>query len=237
MGLWPNLLKDISDLKRAGLIDRGCRVAEIGQQQLTDRFLCADEFLAEVYELFDAPRVELGSPVGQDNFTDQAPLARRFWQSLGFSYIAIDLVGDDIVRLDLNRDTIPPRLFQSQDLVVNGGTTEHVANQDNAFRCIHDLLRSGGIMLHAVPCQGMMTHGLVNYTLKFFWALCRENNYEALSLRLGAGRERPMERNEIEFGVHFGKPEPLSNPMPIRDRHIVAILRKPHDRAFVTPMG
>ena len=46
-----------------------------------------------------------------------------------------------------------------------------------------------------------------------------------------------MDRNVIEFGVHFGKPEPLLNPVPIRDRFILAILRKPHDRAFVTPMA
>ncbi len=237
MGLWAGLLEDIAELKRSGLIDRGGRIAEIGQQQLSDEFLCANELLAEVYQLFEAPRVDLGNPVGVDNFTDSAPLSRLFWQSLGFEYVAIDLVGDDIVKLDLNRDSISRQLWHSQDIVLNGGTTEHIANQDNAFRCIHDLAKPNGIMIHGVPCQGLMTHGLVNYTLKFFWHLCRENDYEALSLNLGIGDEQPMDRNVIEFGVHFGKPQPLLDPVPIRDCYITAILRKPHDRAFVTPMA
>jgi hypothetical protein len=236
MGLWPKLLEDMCELKRAGFVNRGGRIAEIGQQQLTDQFLHADKLLAEVYQLFEAPRIRLGTPVGADNFTEHAPLARPFWQSLGFEYVAIDLVGDNIIKLDLNRDAVPLQLQHTQDIVLNGGTTEHVANQDNAFRCIHDLTKPNGIMIHAVPCQGLMTHGLVNYTLKFFWHLCRENDYEALSLRLGIGPEQPMERNMIEFGVHFGKPEPL-DPVPFRNCYIAAILRKSHSRAFVTPMG
>jgi len=143
MGLWPKLLEDMCELKRAGFVNRGGRIAEIGQQQLTDQFLHADKLLAEVYQLFEAPRIRLGTPVGADNFTEHAPLARPFWQSLGFEYVAIDLVGDNIIKLDLNRDAVPLQLQHTQDIVLNGGTTEHVANQDNAFRCIHDLTKPG----------------------------------------------------------------------------------------------
>ena len=42
---------------------------------------------------------------------------------------------------------------------------------------IHDLTRHGGIMVHALPAQGMMNHGLVNYNFKFFWMLARSNGY------------------------------------------------------------
>lgn len=35
-------------------------------------------------------------------------------------------------------------------------------------------------MIHDVPSQGMMNHGLINYNPKFFWMLARENAYEWL---------------------------------------------------------
>ena len=64
------------------------------------------------------------------------------------------------------------------DLVTNFGTTEHVANQLNAMKIIHDLTAVGGVMIHNVPLQGFMNHGLVNYNMKFFWMLARSNGYE-----------------------------------------------------------
>src|SRR5262249_53757665 len=161
--------------KERGFIGESRRVAEIGAQQLNDEFLCAHELLERVYEVFGRTRINLGNPVGVENFTNLAPSSRPFWLSLGFEYIAIDLAGEDVLKLDLNHALVPPELRDSQDIVLNAGTTEHVANQDNAFRLIHDLTKPNGIMIHDVPCQGNLTHGLVNYTLKFFWHLCREN--------------------------------------------------------------
>ena len=52
-------------------------------------------------------------------------------------------------------------------LVVNAGTTEHVVNQDNAFRVMHDLTKVGGVMMHEVPAGGMLTHGVVGYNPQF----------------------------------------------------------------------
>jgi hypothetical protein len=82
-----------------------------------------------------------------------------------------------------------------------------------------------------------MTHGLVNYTLKFFWHLCRENEYQAIALELFVRPEKPMARNVVEFGTRFGKPQPLLHSVMVRDCLILAILGKPHDRDFVTPMA
>jgi hypothetical protein len=49
------------------------------------------------------------------------------------------------------------------DLVINAGTTEHVSNQENAFRVIHDLTKRGGMMNHEVPAGGMIDHGFFSY--------------------------------------------------------------------------
>ena len=43
------------------------------------------------------------------------------------------------------------------------GTTEHVANQLQPFKIIHDLAAAGALMLHVLPAGGMPNHGLVSY--------------------------------------------------------------------------
>ena len=62
-------------------------------------------------------------------------------------------------------------------MVTNFGTTEHIANQLQSFKIIHDLAAPGALMLHVVPAGGMPTDGLVSYNPKFFWLLCRSNGY------------------------------------------------------------
>ena len=43
MGLWRGLIADLVELAQRGYIGPGCRVAEIGEQQLSDEFLTADD--------------------------------------------------------------------------------------------------------------------------------------------------------------------------------------------------
>ena len=68
------------------------------------------------------------------------------------------------------------------DLIINTGTTEHVANQGNAFRVIHDLSAVGGLMYHEVPA-GSWDHGLINYGPRFFQCLQQQNDYEQVLYR------------------------------------------------------
>lgn len=151
MGIGKYDLKIIDILRDGSLIPAGARVMEIGAQQLND---------------------------GADLPLD-APYARDLWKSWGYKYACIDIDGSpDALPLDLNYDKAPLFHRGKYDLVTNFGTTEHIANQLNAFEVIHDLTKVNGIMLHNVPAQGYHTHGLVNYTLKFFWMLARSNNYK-----------------------------------------------------------
>lgn len=183
MGLGRAFLADLVELKWSGALDGCSSVVEIGAQQLADSLLTADDLLIDLYRAFDKPRINLGAPVGTENFTNHAPAARPFWQSLGLEHASIDLTQEhDSIALDLNKDTVPPDWRGRFDLIVNAGTTEHVANQDNAFRVIHDLTRKGGVMWHEVPSAGMLNHGYFLYHPRFFYDLCAINNYEAVKL-------------------------------------------------------
>ena len=253
MGLGRALLQDLVQLRTAGTITGLDRVIEIGAQQLSNSFLNAHDLLQDIFKVYGRPAIELGAPIyegtiaGQamgetlDHQSEQAPPSRMFWEALGFTYAALDFDGHlNSIPLDLNRDAVTPKLKGQFHIAINAGTTEHVANQDNAFRVIHDLVCKGGIMIHEVPAQGMMNHGLVNYNPKFFWHLCRENEYEVLSLRVSSNMASPLPDNITESNKRYGgTPHPLISEriaVAIPDFTINAVLRKRNNKDFVTPM-
>jgi SAM-dependent methyltransferase len=242
MGLGGEFLKRVVDLKRRGSLEGFSSVIEIGSQQLSNSLLEADADLDELYSLSGRDRVALGNRIdagavgGLEILADDAPPSRLFWQSLGFRYACIDFDGHrDSFPLDLNTNDVPRQFRNAFDLVVNTGTTEHVANQDNAFRVIHELCRPGGIMIHELPAGGMMNHGLFNYNLKFFWHLCRENNYQPIYLKLSAYPANPIPQNILDSNRQFAGAN-HNDDHAIPDLAIVAILQKPSRAAFATPL-
>jgi hypothetical protein len=151
MGIGKSDFAIINELREKHVLPKAGRVIELGAQQLSGD-------------------TELLSP--------DAPYAKETWESLGYKYRCIDIDGSShAIPLDLNYDKVPLFHRRRYDLVTNFGTTEHVANQLNAFQIIHDLTKVGGIMVHNLPAQGYHNHGLVNYNMKFFWMLARSNNY------------------------------------------------------------
>ena len=187
MGFGRHDLAILADMKRQSLIpDRGA-IVEIGAQQLNNSFLEARADIEAFGRLFGvtepmslpaAQRVRRTAG-GTEILDAEAPHSREFWNWLGFRYAAVDIDGSpDAIPLDLNYDEVPAALKGRHHLVTNYGTTEHVANQLNAFKIIHDLTAVGGLMTHNLPSQGNLVHGLFNYNPKFFWMIARSNSYK-----------------------------------------------------------
>jgi hypothetical protein len=245
VGLSSTQLKDLADLKRRGILQNGQAIIEIGAQQLSPDFLRSAAAISELYALFDRPvpaSLEAtnvaASAGGIEAQPDDAPSSREFWETLGFSYAAIDFDGHrDSFALDLNKDSVPADMRGKFCLVINAGTTEHVANQDNAFRVMHDLSSVGGIMMHAVPAGGMMNHGLVNYNPKFFWHLCRENGYEVIALQTVSPYAATLvPQNILDSNKQFGRYDNDVTGVMVPDIFVLANLRKLNDSPFVTPL-
>jgi hypothetical protein len=237
MGLGRAFLANLVELKRSGRIDGAARVVEIGSQQLADGFLESGDLLDEIYRLCGRSRPHLGDPVGPENFTEKAPPAETFWSSLGFDYVAIDYGGHrNSVALDLNRDAVPANLKGSFDLVINAGTTEHIANQENAFRVIHDLTRRRGVMLHEVPAGGMINHGFFNYHPRFFQNLAAFNLYEVVRLAVSFGSRANMLEHLRETNVQLGENAEEVRDAAVVDYVIQAAFRRQTDQEFVTPL-
>lgn len=236
MGIGRGDLELLLRLKREGYLPGTGKVIEIGAQQLNHTVLESPEFVGDLGRAFGAAG-QFGLPSvpnpalrnGEYQQDPNAPMARSLWNWLGFGYDAVDIDNsDDSIPLDLNFDDVPREKREQYDLVTNYGTTEHVANQLNAFKIIHDLAKPGSIMVHNLPCQGYMTHGLVNYPPKFFWNLARSNGYQWIYFDYHAAREGYKVPDDLVDAVAVFSPSVRERlaAMEMYNSSLVVVLKK-----------
>ena len=238
-----SILPLLMTLKQRGYIPNGSAVIEIGAQQLDKSFVGAAEDIAATGRFFGIttppPSFAWTGPRSDTNVLAGAPLAREFWTWLGLNYASIDIDGSPgSIALDLNYDEVPAGLLGRYDVVTNFGTTEHVANQLQSFKIIHDLATAGAIMLHVLPASGMPNHGLVSYNPKFFWMLGRSNGYKIAFMTMGqSDRGAGLPNDLVEFLALYepqAKSEFAAYTMPVTS--VVVALQKVFDTPFVAPL-
>lgn len=108
-------------------------------------------------------------------------------------YVSIDGNGRGTMTADLNQ----PIALDPFDLVTDFGTGEHIFDQAQVWRTLHDLTKPGGYIAFDRPSQGYQKHCfyLVNECL--FRDLAAANGYEVLWLE-----RTPMPRGELLRGVY-----------------------------------
>ncbi len=105
--------------------------------------------------------------------------AGELFERAGMRYSAIDIAdGYRTEIVDLNHSAAPPAFVGAFDLVLNFGTTEHLLNQYNAFKVMHDCTRVGGVIVNSLPGVGYSNHGYFTYTPRCFFDLAGYNEYE-----------------------------------------------------------
>jgi hypothetical protein len=227
-------------LREQGHVAPGAKVMEIGAQQLNNAFLAARPDIESLARLYGVPTPRLPHQVGDgphQTINPDAPRAGPFYRALGFDYSCIDIDNDPgSIALDLNFDALPEPLAGKFNLVTNFGTTEHVINQFNAFKIIHELAAPGAIMLHELPASGQINHGFFGYQPKFFDYLARSNDYSLLFI--------DYSWSEIKHGIPDEVKQALAPYVRIEKRPpygnspsaIVTVLRKNQDAPFVPPI-
>lgn len=146
------------------------------------------------------------------------------------SYAAIDLEPGPSYRIqqDLNH---PFDLGTRYDICINNGTFEHVFNQANVYKAIHDHTRAGGLMMHYAPSIGCFNHGLFNIQPGFILDLASANDYE---IRLAVlSTSVAMYPIEPKMGITA---KTLAEHPDLSNAYIHAILRKRSDRPFAYPL-
>ena len=184
MGLGPNILSLYSQLKTVGIFDGIDSVVEMGSQVVW----CSDKtLLLGLYEAFGKPAPSESEVKAYLSTPETARASSRgLHESLGFKYDCVDIDGQfGSLRLDMNFDSVPAERKGKYGLTTNHGTTEHVFNQLNSFKVMHDFTARGGLMLHALPFTVHLEHGFFNYQPNLFDALARFNSYKTLGVWLG----------------------------------------------------
>jgi SAM-dependent methyltransferase len=104
---------------------------------------------------------------------------------------------------DLNKP-IPDELNEKFDIVLDGGTTEHIFYIGQALDSCHALLKPGGLFLSYVSADGWFGHGFFQTGPDVPWRYWHHaRGYEMLEVSL-VNRKSPLKRIQIEDPT--GKP-------------------------------
>jgi hypothetical protein len=224
MGLGPPVIELYRQLKLQGALEGITEVMELGSQD----FWCPQKNL--VIALCKAfGRNEVDSVLLNTTNSSQQP-ARLLYEALGITYGCVDVDGRvGSVVMDLNFDEVPLAHKGKYGLVTNHGTSEHIMNQYNVFKAMHEFARPGAVFVHAVPFTVHLEHGFFNYQPNFFEALARYNSYETLGLWVGPDWQLasfiPWDPILLDYLTLSSKTTHL----------LVAVQRKMYDKQFCVP--
>jgi cyclophilin family peptidyl-prolyl cis-trans isomerase len=221
MGINPDWLEIFMDLFRRGSLKPGDALLDIGASELfcSEEPQRLNEFLACVG----------GIPYNDTELHKMAhrAFAASLFERAGFPYAAIDYANfPGIIRLDLNFEELPGTHHRRYQYVFNCGTSEHILNQLNVFRVIHDATADGGLMYHGVPGWGDYEHGIFGYSPKFFWELATANDYEIVRFWGSSDGNPAMLKPEFMKQITFSK-APVAEKVWL---HI--LLKKRSERPF-----
>src|SRR5437899_798768 len=158
MGLGPPIIALYHQLKILGVFDNVSSVVELGSQSVW----CPQQtMMRNLFRAFG--RAAPGDAV-MKSFANWTGAARDLYEHLGMTYACIDLDARfGSLTLDMNFDTVPSEHRGRYNLTTNHGTSEHILDQYNVFKMVHDLTCTGGLILHAVPFTVHLEHGFFNY--------------------------------------------------------------------------
>jgi SAM-dependent methyltransferase len=111
---------------------------------------------------------------------------REFFGRLGFSEVKSldrsDFEGADFI-VDMNLP-VPAELQDRFDVILNGGTLEHVFHVPHVLSNVHRMLKVGGRIIHIAPASNQIDHGFYCFSPTFFHDYYLANRYELRALYL-----------------------------------------------------
>lgn len=103
------------------------------------------------------------------------------FKSLGFSESkTLDISDHDFADyiFDLNTSEVPEHLLDAFNVIIDGGTIEHVFHIPNALNNLYKMLRQGGRIIHLSPSSNHIDHGFYMFSPTLFWDFYEANKFE-----------------------------------------------------------
>ena len=236
-----------------GLLHRGMSILDVGSSNL---YSAAPDEITRFLRKYGPKSID-----GLEEFTGRLAagsaydpirgglneaFAGELFEKAGMAYLSIDIADGYKTRiLDLNHEPLPRELEEQFSLVLNFGTSEHVLNQYNCFKVMHDATKVGGHIYHQLPAIGFTDHGYFTYTARCFFDLARYNRYELVACwfegpaggncvydSLEACREEfPALREALEHSVATAQGRKI-RALDVPDISINVVCRKVRKRPF-----
>lgn len=224
MGYSPGMFADIAKLG----LPKGAKVIDIGSQDVQvmslDDLKTVNEFILNNDGVPFPDSIKLPATIE----------ALDVYERAGFKYLRSDVdERPKTIYVDLNRLVFPAELKATMDLVVNVGTTEHLANPVGGFFLMHYLAKPGGILFSDVPIFGYGNHGLTNPTPKFWHALLWMNAYELVDSAVRRTDESVVDQGNF-YHDYLGYIKGLGDVRNISCM-IRFVVRKKGNRVFIPP--
>lgn len=230
MGITPAELRFLTAAYRSGALPRGGDILELGEAETIFVPDLAAALAGALHDIdrsepaliAEARRLDAARSDYQKRFVGAKLVYKLFlgWDSI----LAVDgLPSPAAICIDLNR---PCDLGRRFDVCINNGTSEHIFDQANVYRFMHDHTKAGGVMIHYTPGLGWLNHGFYNVQPGFFFDLAAANRYEMLFTALSGF-------NELQQ-VHRPDDPAFSDPR-FADSLICTVLRKTTDAEFTVP--
>ena len=170
MGIGGPATSLLSIIHQNNLLNKTKSVVEIGAQDINSQH---QSFINDFPHSIPS-RLEITKEIKFNN-------PKEMYQSIGINiYESIDVNGHAGSKpYDLNKNLENHYNYKKKfDLVTNFGTTEHIFNQYENFKNMHNLCKENGLMIGIVPMQGALNHGFFNYQPILFEHLAIANNYK-----------------------------------------------------------
>lgn len=94
---------------------------------------------------------------------------------------------------------IPARFHGKYNVVIDGGSLEHIFNFPTAIRNCMEMLTAGGHFVGIMPCNNQPGHGFYQFSPELLWRVfSAENGFEVLKLVLREVRQRAPWFNVVD---------------------------------------
>lgn len=145
----------------------------------------SNQMILDVAQLLRPPvgMVLLGSQQMRPSVSQKFKGAKQHYEAMVDVFkevVCVDLNGKfECWREDLSKPIY--EAYDSFDIVYNGGTLEHVKNQQEAWKNAHYMLHEDGVAIHVCPLLGgWINHSLYLYQQSFFAELVAANKYKVI---------------------------------------------------------
>lgn len=181
MGITKSSFRLLLEEAKKGNI-KGKKILQLGRQHAFLTFSDAINLAKKAKFQYHPPthiQLSFNDELKNSNYIDDTTL----FHLLGFNEVhSVDVSAYEQSTFvhDLNKP-VPSELHQQYDVVLDGGTLEHIFNVPQVFKNIHALLKEDGVIIHASPSHNNVDHGFYMFSPTLFSEYYTTNVYKILS--------------------------------------------------------